>query len=30
MDNKNDIYTMPLASFTFGKDNQKLDDIYYN
>ena len=30
MENKNDIYTMPLASFTFGKDNQKLDDIYYN
>ena len=30
MENKNDIYNMPLASFTFGKDNQKLDDIYYN
>ena len=30
MENKNDIYSMPLASFTFGKDNQKLDDIYYN
>ena len=30
MENKNDIYNMPLASFTFGKDNQKLDDVYYN
>ena len=30
MENKNEIYNMPLASFTFGKDNQKLADIYSN
>ena len=30
MENKNEIFNMPLASFTFGKDNQKMADIYSN
>ena len=30
MENKNEIFNMPLASFTFGKDNQKMAEIYSN
>ena len=30
MENKNDIFSIPLASFTFGKDNQKMGDIINN
>ena len=30
MENKNEIFNMPLASFTFGKDSQKMSDIYSN
>ena len=30
MENKNDIFSIPLASFTFGKDNQKIGDIINN
>ena len=29
MENKNEIFNMPLASFTFGKDNQKIQNIKY-
>ena len=30
MENKNEIFNMPLASFTFGKDNQNMAEIYSN
>ena len=30
MENKNEIFNMPLASFTFGKDNQNIAEIYSN